>query len=97
MDTSESAIFHGLEMSRKSWAYHMEGNYKPFEAIFKDHLKERSIEAREKDGRQDKDVIAVQAIQKNRDSLDRMERSYPETAQKTHAEISTARATSPQF
>ncbi|MGD3338375.1 hypothetical protein AB5N79_23820, partial [Xanthomonas citri pv. citri] len=21
MDTSESAIFHGLEMSRKSWAY----------------------------------------------------------------------------
>ncbi|MBD4757961.1 hypothetical protein GUG22_15175, partial [Xanthomonas citri pv. citri] len=62
----------------------MEGNYKPFEAIFKDHLKERSIEAREKDGRQDKDVIAVQAIQKNRDSLDRMERSYPETAQKTH-------------
>ncbi|CEE36351.1 hypothetical protein XAC3810_650001 [Xanthomonas citri pv. citri] len=22
MDTSESAIFHGLEMSRKSWAYH---------------------------------------------------------------------------
>ncbi len=21
-DTSESAIFHGLEMSRKSWAYH---------------------------------------------------------------------------
>ncbi|MBV6816158.1 Fic/DOC family protein (plasmid) [Xanthomonas campestris pv. passiflorae] len=69
----------------------MEGNYKPFEAIFKDHLKERSIEARAKDGRQDKDVIAVQAIQKNRDSLDRMERSYPGTAQKTHAEISTAR------
>ncbi|CEH77874.1 hypothetical protein XAC3607_2290001 [Xanthomonas citri pv. citri] len=22
MDTSESAIFHRLEMSRKSWAYH---------------------------------------------------------------------------
>ncbi|CEE16593.1 hypothetical protein XAC3810_130001 [Xanthomonas citri pv. citri] len=25
MDTSESAIFHGLEMSRKSWAYQNDG------------------------------------------------------------------------
>ncbi|MGD3338373.1 hypothetical protein AB5N79_23805 [Xanthomonas citri pv. citri] len=24
MDTSESAIFHGLEMSRKSWAYQID-------------------------------------------------------------------------
>nr|WP_164514328.1 transposase [Xanthomonas axonopodis] len=23
MDTSELAIFHGLEMSRKAWAYHL--------------------------------------------------------------------------
>ncbi|WP_176141932.1 hypothetical protein, partial [Xanthomonas axonopodis] len=28
MDTSESAIFHGLEMSRKSWAYHRIENVK---------------------------------------------------------------------
>lgn len=69
----------------------MRGNHKPFEAMFKDHLKERSIEARSKDGRLDKDVTAMQVIQKNRDSLDRMERSYPEVAHEKHADISTAR------
>ncbi|CAZ15895.1 Fic/DOC family protein [Xanthomonas albilineans] len=69
----------------------MRGNHKPFVVMFEDHLKERSIEARMKDGRLDKDVIAIRVIQKNRDSLDLMERSYPESAHQKHADISTAR------
>lgn len=69
----------------------MRGNNKPFEMMVRDNLKERSIEARAKDGRVDKDVIAVQAIQRNRASLDLIERSHPRDALEKHSDISTAR------
>lgn len=92
-DAGYNIEWHKVDRAQMAYAQTeaMRGNHKPFEAMFKDHLKERSIEARSKDGRLDKDVIAVQSIQKNRDSLDRIERSYPEAAREKHASISTAR------
>lgn len=69
----------------------MRGNDKPFQELMRDSVKERSIETRMKDGRNDKDVHAVQVIERNRESLFRMERSYPQESHAKHAEIETAK------
>lgn len=60
----------------------LHGNRSPYIALLKAHLVERSLEARMKDGRQDRDVSAMRVIEHNRHSLQVMERSHPEAHEK---------------
>lgn len=68
----------------------MRGNHSAFQAMLGQHLKLRELDVRVKDGRLDKDVTAVRSIYTDRESLDRMERSYPADHSK-QSDIKTAR------
>lgn len=92
-DSGHSVEWHKMDAQRLERARQeaMRGNDKPFQELMRDGVKERSIETRMKDGRQDKDVHAVRVIERNRESLYRMERSHPKEAHAKHAEIETAK------
>lgn len=68
----------------------MHGNHMPFQELLRSSVKQRAIELRMQDGRHDKDVLAMKVIERNRESLYRMERSYPGEHSKQR-EIATAK------